>query len=412
MLENLGLLSDRKKVTSLATLLILLITLIVLLPPKHKIQSDSFQPEYSNESNTAEKNLNHQSAVIENHNSTPGNISSLESTTKHKPQDDGLHNNVTDMLEGNHQKSIMVFAAHEDDEAIGVGGKIIRTAKDNGTVHVVIMTDGSPDKWGGSEEYSLQRVDETKTALAGVGVPESNIIFLMYDDLGFIFDIDFSKEADKISQIIANVSPDEIYIPAYEGGHIDHDATHLLGLEGLRRSNLSRVLLFEYIEYNYFHWGAPIPDNEDQINNAEYPIITLNLSEDEIAQKKEMLRTYASQEPTQKIRFALPPKENEQNESTEPEKLIERNEFHLNEYELYMLNHPNPSAFTGNLINEGCEDYLTCTYYWPDMIRFLPVYNYTTRPHHKPVEYELDKEYLNKTFEDLRLRIQIPDNRI
>jgi hypothetical protein len=46
------------------------------------------------------------------------------------------------------------------------------------------------------------------------------------------------------------------------------------------------------------------------------------------------------------------------------------------------------------------------------MIRFLPIYNYTTRPHRKPVEYELDKEYLNKTFEDFVSKIQSSDNGI
>lgn len=236
----------------------------------------------------------------------------------------------------------------------------------------------------------------------------------MYKDLGFIFDINFSKEADRIGQIIANVSPDEIYIPGYEGGHVDHDATHRLALEGLIRSNLSKVTVFEYIEYNYFYWGSPIPDNDDQIDNTEYPIITLNLSEDEIARKKEMLKTYLSQDPTRKMKYVWMPVEIESNNSTESKELTLQNKFPLNEYELYMLNHPNLSAITGNLIDErnltGCEDYLTCTYYWPDMIRLLPVYNYSTRPHPRPLEYELDKKYLNKTFEDFRSRIQDSDN--
>ncbi len=194
------------------------------------------------------------------------------------------------------KQRILVFAAHEDDEAIGAGTIVSRAIKNGGNVTVVLATNGAPSEFGHGNREALIRRNETLKALSLAGVPKENIIFLGYEDLGFIFEINVSKEIARISEIIKRVNPTQIYTQAYEGGHIDHDAIHYLAVNAAKKAN-SKAAIYEYIEYNAFNWGSPIPEMNDTVDNNKYPLIKLNLDEDEKNLKKSMLKEYDSQNP-------------------------------------------------------------------------------------------------------------------
>lgn len=241
-----------------------------------------------------------------------------------------------DLIDGkNHTpKNVLVVAAHEDDESIGSGGTIIQSVKDGDNVTLVMMTDGSPAEWGDNETYSQVRMNETIAAMTLAGLPEENIVFLGYDDLGYIFDLYVSGMVgviNNMTDLINDLQPSEIYVHAYEHGHIDHDTTHYIIVRALQRSRIvATAEIYEYIEYNPYGAGAPIPEDEDVINNTLYPVIYLNMTDEELKLKKEMITIYQSQCP----------------EGV-----------------------------------ENCSQYLIDTYFYgPDMIRELPPYNYTRSP--------------------------------
>lgn len=130
--------------------------------------------------------------------------------------------------------NILVFAAHQDDEIICAGGRMIKAMQNNKTVNVVIVTDGSPKEFNENPVITNVRNNETINALDKINISKNNIIFLNVDDLGFIFDSNGNELVDKILGIISEKNPDEIYIPAYEGGHIDHDSVHVLVTKSLK----------------------------------------------------------------------------------------------------------------------------------------------------------------------------------
>jgi LmbE family N-acetylglucosaminyl deacetylase len=116
--------------------------------------------------------------------------------------------------------------AHQDDEYF-ITPFIIRERKEGNAVSCVYLTDG--------ESYGIDsgvRNQESLKALSALGVSRSDIIFLG-SEKGFkdsttmvrcqeIFDALNSKLDGKTYR--------RIYCPAWEGGHVDHDAVHLIAL--------------------------------------------------------------------------------------------------------------------------------------------------------------------------------------
>jgi LmbE family N-acetylglucosaminyl deacetylase len=284
-------------------------------------------------------------------------------------------------------KNILVFAAHQDDETICAGGRMIQSKLNNKDVNVVILTDGSPKEFRENGIIASIRNNETINALNKINISQENIIFLNNDDLGFIFDSNDKELINKIKEIIEEKNPDEIYIPAYEGGHIDHDSTHILVLSALKKIN-KKFKIYECIEYNSYNWGSPIPDNEDIIDNEKNPVMELTMNENEINLKKEMLKSYISQKPNFN-------------------KNIIGYKSKITEFDYYIQDKKN--KVIGNRIKNCEEDYLVCAYYWNDLLRELPSYDYNKRPHPPKLLYEkqcdYDKRFSCFNFNDFKDKI-------
>lgn len=125
----------------------------------------------------------------------------------------------------------LLLVAHPDDECILCGGLLQRMKEPV----VVYATDGSPRDqyfWGihGSRAaYSRLRQDETRKALAHIGVSE--FVFLadreerlvdqeLFRNLGVAYDL--------LRIEVERFQPDAILTMAYEGGHPDHDSCSFL----------------------------------------------------------------------------------------------------------------------------------------------------------------------------------------
>lgn len=131
-------------------------------------------------------------------------------------------------------KNLFIFA-HQDDE-FGVFHEIKRLCKKGEVVDVIYLTSGTLD--GG---LSHVRNNESISALTQLGVDGKNIFFLGGDNL--IPDGRLSQHIEKafalILDLISNIgAPTRIYTLAWEGGHQDHDAAHLIGVALAKKFNI------------------------------------------------------------------------------------------------------------------------------------------------------------------------------
>ena len=144
--------------------------------------------------------------------------------------------------------SLFVFA-HQDDD-YGVFHCIAEDAR-KGPVHCIYLTDG-----GAARE---RRNRESLAVLGRLGVPPGHVHFLGQDnkledgklylqlELAVHVLSAFLKQHDDVSRI---------YVPAWEGGHIDHDASHAAVLLAVRNTGLAAPVL-QFSLYN--SWRCPRP---------------------------------------------------------------------------------------------------------------------------------------------------------
>ena len=117
-----------------------------------------------------------------------------------------------------------VLLPHPDDE-FALLPWLADTVAAGEAVRFVVLTDGA---FGG--QSPLPREAETRAVLAGIGIAADAIEFLGraqgFADGGL---------ADRLEEAFACLAarddrPRGLLVPAWEGGHPDHDAAHLLGL--------------------------------------------------------------------------------------------------------------------------------------------------------------------------------------
>jgi LmbE family N-acetylglucosaminyl deacetylase len=124
--------------------------------------------------------------------------------------------------------SVLVVAAHPDDETVGAGATLALLDD----VTVVHLTDGAPRHpgWipasftGTREEYAQARFLEARQALALAGVHD--VRSLGCPDLEAIHNV--RELTDGVRKIIEELRPEVVLTLAYEGGHPDHDACAMI----------------------------------------------------------------------------------------------------------------------------------------------------------------------------------------
>jgi LmbE family N-acetylglucosaminyl deacetylase len=82
-------------------------------------------------------------------------------------------------------KTVMVFTPHPDDDVFGAGGTLALLARNGNRIIVVVYTNdnkGSFDLEMTSERLARIRKAEEEAAMAAIGIPKVNIIWLGYPD--------------------------------------------------------------------------------------------------------------------------------------------------------------------------------------------------------------------------------------
>ncbi len=164
------------------------------------------------------------------------------------------------------QPSALFLFAHQDDE-FGVFQKIIDELQQGRRVFCAFLTDGV---FAG--QSSMRRNNESLAVLTKLGVQEGDIFFVGYTlsipDGGLPDNLAIASEW--LNAWLARYPlVGAIYLPAWEGGHHDHDALHAIGVIAAEQFNLITIVR-QFPLYNgykcrglMFRVLLPLPMNGD-----------------------------------------------------------------------------------------------------------------------------------------------------
>jgi LmbE family N-acetylglucosaminyl deacetylase len=131
------------------------------------------------------------------------------------------------------RKNVLFVLAHQDDEC-PLSTHIACELAAGHTVHCVFLTDGSARVDPGVRDAESRRVlgrlgvDASRIHFVGSrrGIPDGGLVGRLDDAFALLEDV------------VHGVALDRVYCLAYEGGHQDHDASHVVALALARRRRL------------------------------------------------------------------------------------------------------------------------------------------------------------------------------
>ena len=112
--------------------------------------------------------------------------------------------------------NVLVFAAHPDDELLGLGGTLARHADSGDSVTAVIVADGATSRYDAGAETELQRSCHAAAEVLGI----SDVRFLGLPDqrLDTFAILEISQ---KLEALVAEQNPDIVY--AHHWGDLNRD---------------------------------------------------------------------------------------------------------------------------------------------------------------------------------------------
>lgn len=147
------------------------------------------------------------------------------------------------------EKKILVFAPHNDDEVLGVGGTIRKIAEESGIITVCEVTSGP--------KYKLMQ-EEAKAAHKTLGVKESIFLNLPVCELADSSKIELNT---KIEEVVRQVQPDIVYMPFIGDMHLDHryvTEAVLVAIRPYTGKSVKKAYMYETLSET--GWNLPYGD--------------------------------------------------------------------------------------------------------------------------------------------------------
>lgn len=162
------------------------------------------------------------------------------------------------------EKSILVVAAHPDDEILGCAGRIAKHVDDGDVVHVLILAEGATARSSGRNTESLSSLLEdlrqaARNAADCLGV--KSLSFAGYAD-NRMDGLDLLDVVKVVEARIEEVDPEIIY--THHGGdlNVDHQITHqavLTASRPLPGARVRTVMVFETLSST--EWASPTSES-------------------------------------------------------------------------------------------------------------------------------------------------------
>ena len=161
--------------------------------------------------------------------------------------------------------ALFVFA-HQDDE-FGIMPKILDLHRQGVDCHLVWMN-------GGNET----RNQESRVAMALAGFPATSLEFLRLN--GIENPQGFAEHAAGFQNLLKQEAFDQVYVPAYEGGHLQHDLVHAAVVRGAQAAGF-RGMIYEFGLYHLEHnlpmpfslLPAPVPTIQMTVNGGTLDLV-------------------------------------------------------------------------------------------------------------------------------------------
>ncbi len=183
----------------------------------------------------------------------------------------------------------LILIPHPDDEVVGCAVAISRARSAGAEISGLYLTTGVPARermwpWRRASYASLiaRRRDEAKRAATVLGISPAG--FLDWPSRTLKSHLDEAMAA--ISRTVAERAIDEIWTPAWEGGHQDHDVTNFLAAQFA-----GKMPVREFAEYNLA--GGSVRSQAFPHANGTEEILTLTTEEARL--KADLLAIYRSE---------------------------------------------------------------------------------------------------------------------
>jgi LmbE family N-acetylglucosaminyl deacetylase len=152
-------------------------------------------------------------------------------------------------------RTILVIAAHADDEAIGCGGTIARHVAEGDAVHLIFMADGVTSRTGAGDAGIGEREATAARAHKCLGV--SSVSYLAFPD-NRLDNVSLLDIVQRLEGAIVPLAPDVIYTHHHGDLNIDHRITHeavMTACRPLPGSTVREIYAFEVMSST--EWGGP-----------------------------------------------------------------------------------------------------------------------------------------------------------
>ena len=177
-------------------------------------------------------------------------------------------------------RRVLVLAPHPDDEVVGAAAAIGRAVAAGSAVSVLPLTTGIPRR--DDVRRITRRRREAVAAAEALGIAIAG----WSDRSSRSLKDDLAEARAETLAAIRRVGADRLWVPAYEGGHQDHDTANALAWT-LRDA----VEVWEFAEYGFC--GCRVRANAFPRPRGDETVLALD--EAERARKRDLLRLYRSE---------------------------------------------------------------------------------------------------------------------
>lgn len=189
-------------------------------------------------------------------------------------------------------RRILILIPHPDDEVVACGASIGRARAEGAELFGLFVTTGCiaqellwPWQKDKHDLYVARRRVEAEKAARLLGFKP--VGFALRPTRSVVREM--KQVLEEIREAIVRYDIDQIWVPAYEGGHTDHDTLNCLA--AITRAAQGDVSVIEFAEYNY----ANRRTNANAFPRAGTMDQMIRLTAEEKARKKEALSLYKSE---------------------------------------------------------------------------------------------------------------------
>lgn len=183
----------------------------------------------------------------------------------------------------NSSKSVLVVAAHTDDEALGCGGTLARHAALGDRVSALFMTNGVGARGQATDEHAARRAAAAEKAGAALGIGKH---FTSAFPDNAMDTVPLLEIVRAIEAVIADVRPDVIYTHHCGDLNVDHVLTARAVLTACRpQPGFSVAEIYAFEVPSSTEWAGP------RVESAFIPSHFVDVS-DHWAAKRDALEAY------------------------------------------------------------------------------------------------------------------------